>query len=80
VTQSLFPVGDPLPPKPQGEEGGSPDDFAVTEELRAVDEAASLVHDYIWGKNGVTKEQANDAIWKIHNTLRPLFEVADLGY
>lgn len=42
--------------------------------LRTADAAASVAHDFIWNRNGVTKEQASDAIWTIHNTLRPLFE------
>lgn len=42
--------------------------------LRKADEAASVVHDFIYGLNGVTKKQANDAIWAIHEVLRPLIE------
>lgn len=42
--------------------------------LRQADAAASVAHDFIWGRNGVTKEQASDAIWAVHNALRPLFE------
>ena len=57
-----------------------PEDFSVTEQLRAADEAASVAHDFIHGLSGVTKEQASAAIWAIHNALRPLFEVTDLGY
>jgi hypothetical protein len=51
-----------------------PDEAKPTwaEPIRAADEAASEVHDYIWSKNGLTLEQANDAIWTIHNVLRPL--------
>lgn len=48
--------------------------------LREADEAASVAHDFIHGKNGVTKEQASAAIWLIHEALRPLFEEQDLGY
>ncbi len=48
--------------------------------LREADEAASVAHDYIYGKNGVTKAQASAAIWIIHEALRPLFEEEDLGY
>lgn len=48
------------------ETGGLP----FIEWLRELDEAASTAHDYIWSKNGVTQEQASEAIWKIHNDLR----------
>lgn len=44
-----------------------------TDRARIADRAASVVHDFIYGKNGVTKKQANDAIWEIHNMLRPMF-------
>lgn len=40
--------------------------------LREADDAASVAHDFIYGKNGVTKEQASAAIWLIHEALRPL--------
>ena len=59
---------------------GAPEDFDVTEKLRAADEAASVAHDFIHGLGGVTADQASAAIWMIHNTLRPLFEESDLGY
>jgi hypothetical protein len=42
--------------------------------LEEADEAASVAHDFIWGLNGVTQQQASDAIWVIHNVLRPLSE------
>jgi len=44
--------------------------------LREADEAASVAHDYIWPqqKGAVTKEEASDAIWRIHDILRPLIE------
>lgn len=41
--------------------------------IRKADEAASVAHDFIWGENGVTKWQASDAIWQIHNALRPFY-------
>lgn len=62
------------------ERPGVPEDFDVTQTLRAADEAASVAHDFVHGKNGVTREQASEAIWTIHNALRPLFEMSDLGY
>jgi hypothetical protein len=46
--------------------------------ITQADAAASLVHDYIWQKpvlSGTTppsQDQASDAIWTIHNVLRPL--------
>ena len=42
--------------------------------LREADEAASVAHDFIFGLNGVTKEEASVAIWTIHNALRPLLD------
>lgn len=39
---------------------------------RRADAAASVVHDFIYGRNGVTKKEANEAIWTIHDMLRPL--------
>lgn len=42
--------------------------------LRVADDAASVAHDFIYERNGVTKQEASDAIWCIHNSLRPLFE------
>ena len=36
----------------------------------AADRAASIAHDFIYGKNGVTQQQASDAIWKVHAYLR----------
>jgi len=62
------------------EEPGEPEDFEVVEKLRAADHAASVAHDFIHGLNGVTKEQADAAIWEIHGVLRPLFEWTDLGH
>ena len=44
-----------------------------SDRVRRADEAASVAHDFIWGKNGVTKKQASDAIWVIHSMLRPLY-------
>jgi hypothetical protein len=41
-------------------------------QLVEAEAAASVAHDYIWGENGVTQQQASDAIWTIHNALRPL--------
>lgn len=48
------------------------DDVAAYESFLAADEAASVAHDFIWGKNEVTQQEASDAIWTIHNALRPL--------
>jgi hypothetical protein len=45
---------------------------APTVSLREADQAASVVHDFVYGLNGVTKEQASVACWTIHNALRPL--------
>lgn len=42
--------------------------------LREADEAASVAHDYVWGLNNVTEQRADEAIWTIHNTLRPLID------
>jgi hypothetical protein len=42
--------------------------------FREADDAASVAHDFIHGLNGVTKEQADAAIWTIHNTLRPIID------
>ena len=44
--------------------------------FEAADKAASVAHDYIWGKNGVTKQQASAAIWTIHEVLRPLIPLS----
>lgn len=52
----------------------TPIDAALQDLLRAADDAASIAHDFIWHPNGVTKQEASDAIWRIHNILRPLFE------
>lgn len=46
-------------------------------DLVACDEAASVAHDFIWGKNGVSKQKASDAIWRIHNALRPHLPMDD---
>lgn len=40
--------------------------------LREADAAASVAHDFVFGLNGVTKEEAGDAIWRVHHALRPL--------
>lgn len=48
------------------------DDVAVYESFLRADEAASIAHDFIYGKNGVTADQASAAIWVIHDVLRPL--------
>ena len=42
--------------------------------LREADEAASVAHDYIWpqSEGQVTKAEASDAIWRIHELLRPM--------
>lgn len=45
--------------------------------IRRADAAASTAHDFIYGKNGVTKKQASDAIWTIHNALRPLLPLSE---
>jgi hypothetical protein len=45
--------------------------------LRRADEAASCAHDFVYDLNGVTKQQASDAIWLIHNELRPLIAAVD---
>lgn len=47
-------------------------DEAVYGALLEADHAASVAHDFVWGLNDVTKEQADAAIWTIHNALRPL--------
>jgi hypothetical protein len=57
-----------------GEEGGSPEDFAVIDDLLRADRAASRVHDYLYDLNGVTRVEANAAIWEIHEVLRPLID------
>lgn len=44
-----------------------------SERIREADECASVAHDFIWGRNGVTKKQASDAIWRLHAVLRPLY-------
>jgi 1,2-phenylacetyl-CoA epoxidase PaaB subunit len=49
-------------------------DEALVTLLRAADDAASVAHDFIYGRNDVTQRQAGDAIWAVHNALRPLFE------
>ena len=41
-------------------------------DLADCDKAASVAHDFIWGKNGITQKQASDAIWQIHNALLAL--------
>ena len=48
------------------------DDEAVYLSLLEADHAASVAHDFIFGLKGVTQEQASEAIWTIHNALRPL--------
>lgn len=45
----------------------------LSERIREADECASVAHDFIWGRNGVTKKQANEAIWRLHAVLRPLY-------
>lgn len=45
--------------------------------LHQAEHAASIAHDYIWGENGVTQQQASDAIWTIHNAIRPMISFAD---
>jgi hypothetical protein len=42
------------------------------QDIKDADEAASVAHDFLWGRNEVTHKEANDAIWTIHNTLRDL--------
>lgn len=59
-------------------EPGTPAAFGVTETLRKADRAASVAHDFIHGKNGVTKDEASAAVWTVHDALRPLLEVGDL--
>ena len=46
----------------------------VCDAIRRADEAASVFHDYICHPHiqGADKRAANDAIWTIHNSLRPL--------
>jgi hypothetical protein len=46
----------------------------VVAKLREADEAASIVHDHLCGLNGVSPADCEDAIWRIHNTLRPLID------
>ena len=46
-------------------------------DLAACDKAASVAHDFIWDKNGVTQKQASDAIWQIHNAIRPHLPMDD---
>lgn len=47
--------------------------------LEAADRAASTTHDYIYDENGVTtRDEANRAIWTIHDSLRPLLEDGEL--
>lgn len=48
------------------------------ERLRAADQAASQVHDYIWPGEGeaVGQMEASAAIWTIHNVLRPIIAAA----
>lgn len=54
-------------PAREGEDQG-PLEYAEELEfaLRKCDELASVAHDYLWELNGVTKQQANKAIWTIH--------------
>ena len=66
VAGTVFPTSNQQDPPPQAEE--------LEELLRAADAAASVAHDFIYDRNGVTREQASEAIWLIHNALRPLFE------
>jgi hypothetical protein len=47
------------------------DDAARHDAFLEADDAASVAHDFIWGLNGVTKEQASEAIHAIHAVLRP---------
>jgi hypothetical protein len=53
-----------------------PSSLRDTETIRAAlteaDQAASVAHDFIFGLNDVTQEEASAAIWRIHNALRPL--------
>lgn len=51
--------------------GGLP--LTPSERARRADAAASVVHDFIYGRNGVTKKEANEAVWAIHDMLRPLY-------
>lgn len=54
---------------------------AASLSFEAADKAASVAHDFIHGLNGVTKAQADAAIWTIHEVLRPLIPLSSLpGY
>lgn len=49
----------------------SADPVAAYAAFLKADQAASVAHDFIYGKNDVTQKEASDAIWVIHETLRP---------
>jgi hypothetical protein len=49
-------------------------DVQFWEAIIAADHAASVAHDFIWGRNDVTREQADGAIWAIHTALRPFID------
>jgi hypothetical protein len=43
--------------------------------LKEADEQVSRVHDYVWpdaASKPVSQQEASDAIWRIHELLRPL--------
>ncbi len=46
----------------------------IVAKLREADEATSVVHDYLCGLKDVSPADCEAAIWKIHNTLRPLID------
>lgn len=45
--------------------------------LGEIDRAASVAHDFIYGKNEVTQEQASQAIWRIHDIVNSFADADD---
>lgn len=45
--------------------------------LAQIDAAAAVAHDFIYGRNGVTQEQASRAIWIIHDAVNSFSDASD---
>lgn len=45
--------------------------------LAQIDAAASIAHDFIYGRNDITQEQASRAIWTIHDIVNSFADATD---
>lgn len=52
----------------------SHDAAEVRDALVIVEESASIIHDYLYGLGGVDRDRADEEIWRIHHTVRPLID------